>query len=74
MNFLSVIMLGFAIIGGIDRIFGNRLKLGGEFEKGFYVLGDMGLSMVGMIILLIWLSFFRLRLIGFMPLWVLTHQ
>ena len=51
MNFLSVIMLGFAIIGGIDRIFGNRLKLGGEFEKGFYVLGDMGLSMVGMIIL-----------------------
>lgn len=51
MNFLSIIMLGFAILGGIDRIFGNRLKLGNEFEKGFYVLGDMGLSMVGMIVL-----------------------
>jgi len=51
MNFLSVIMLGFAIIGGIDRIFNSRLKLGSEFEKGFYVLGDMALSMVGMIVL-----------------------
>ena len=51
MNFLSIIMLGFAILGGIDRIFGSRLKLGTEFEKGFYVLGDMGLSMVGMIVL-----------------------
>lgn len=51
MNVLSVIMLGFAILGGIDRIFGNRLKLGTEFEKGFTVLGDMALSMVGMIVL-----------------------
>ena len=51
MNFLSIIMLIFAVIAGIDRIFGSRLKLGTEFEKGFYVLGDMGLSMVGMIVL-----------------------
>ena len=41
MNFLSIIMLGFAILGGIDRIFGNRLKLGNEFEKGFYVLDSI---------------------------------
>lgn len=51
MNVLTIIMLVFAIIGGLDRIFGNRLKLGNEFEKGFYVLGDMALSMVGMIVL-----------------------
>ncbi len=51
MNVLTIIMLVFAIIGGLDRIFGNRLKLGNEFEKGFLVLGDMALSMVGMIVL-----------------------
>lgn len=51
MNILSIIMLIFAVLGGLDRIFGSRLKLGNEFEKGFAVLGDMALSMVGMIVL-----------------------
>ena len=31
---LSVTMAIFALIGAIDKIFGNRLKLGDEFEKG----------------------------------------
>jgi len=51
MNIMSVIMLGFSILGGLDRILGNRFGLGKEFEKGFMLLGNMALSMIGMIIL-----------------------
>lgn len=38
-----------AVIGGLDYMFGNRLKLGGAFEQGFNYLGPMGLSMAGII-------------------------
>lgn len=51
MNFLTIIMLGFSILGGIDRILGNRLGLGERFEKGFLLLGNLALSMIGMIVL-----------------------
>ncbi len=51
MNVLSVVMLSFAIIGAIDRIFGNRFGLGTEFERGFYLLGVMALTMVGMLVI-----------------------
>lgn len=51
MNILSIIMLGFAVLGAIDRILGNRFGLGKEFEKGFLLLGTMALSMVGMIVI-----------------------
>lgn len=51
MNFVTVIMLAFSVLGGLDRILGNRLGLGKEFEKGFNLLGVMALSMIGMIVL-----------------------
>lgn len=51
MNFLTIIMLGFSILGGIDRILGNRFGLGERFEKGFLLLGNLALSMIGMIVL-----------------------
>lgn len=51
MNILTWIMLGFCILGGIDRIFGNRLGLGKEFERGFMLLGSLALTMIGMIAL-----------------------
>ena len=38
-----------AVIGGLDYLFGNRLRLGQEFERGFQYLGPMGLSMAGVI-------------------------
>ncbi len=44
-------MLVFAVLGGLDRIFGNRLGLGKQFERGFMLFGTMALSMIGMIIL-----------------------
>ncbi len=51
MNFVSVFMAFFAVIGAIDLIFGNRIGLGKEFEKGFMLLGRLALSKIGMIII-----------------------
>lgn len=51
MDILTTIMLVFSVLGGIDRICGNRLGLGKEFDRGFMVFGNMALSMIGMIIL-----------------------
>lgn len=41
-------MAVFAVIGALDKVFGNRLKLGDEFEKGIMTLGPLSLSMIGM--------------------------
>lgn len=45
------IMAAGAVLGGVDRIFGNRLGLGKRFEDGFQLLGSMALSMVGILCL-----------------------
>ena len=46
---LVAVMAGFAVLGAIDRIFGNRIGLGPEFERGILSLGALALSMVGII-------------------------
>ena len=51
MSVVSIIMLAFAVLGALDRICGNKVGLGKEFEKGFNLLGPMALSMIGMITL-----------------------
>lgn len=51
MNIVSIIMLVFATLGAIDRIIGNKIGIGKEFEKGILLLGQLVLSMMGMIIL-----------------------
>lgn len=38
-----------ALIGGTDRLLGNRLGLGKRFEDGFQLLGPTALSMAGLI-------------------------
>ena len=48
---LMAIMAAGAVLGGVDRIFGNKFGLGEPFEKGFQLLGPMALSMTGMICL-----------------------
>lgn len=50
MQVISYIMLFFSILGAADRIIGNRLGIGKEFERGFQLLGVMALSMIGMIV------------------------
>lgn len=45
------IMVVFAVIGAIDRIFGNHLGFGEQFEEGIMAIGSLALSMVGIIAL-----------------------
>ncbi len=35
----------FLFAGGLDKISGNRLGLGEEFENGFHALGPLALTM-----------------------------
>lgn len=48
---IMIIMAAGAVIGGMDRIMGNRLGYGKKFEEGFMYLGPTALSMVGIICL-----------------------
>ncbi len=49
MAVLMFVFAVFAIVGAVDRIIGNRLGIGKEFEKGIMATGSLALSMVGMI-------------------------
>lgn len=48
---LITVMAIFAVLGAIDRILGNRLGLGKEFEDGIHAMGSLALAMVGIIVL-----------------------
>ena len=45
------IMAGFAVLGALDRILGNRFGLGKEFEDGILAMGSLALAMLGIICL-----------------------
>lgn len=54
MSFSQIIMWVMAIgavIGGIDRIIGNKFGLGEKFEEGFNSMGPLALGMVGIVCL-----------------------
>ncbi len=51
MDYISLFIALFAVLGAVDLIIGNRLGLGKEFQKGFMFFGDLALSMIGMIVL-----------------------
>ena len=44
-------MLAFAVVAAIDRIFGSRLGLGTELDKGINMLGPLTLAMAGVMVL-----------------------
>ena len=46
---LIAVMAVFALVGALDRIFGNKLGLGKEFEDGILAMGSLALAMVGII-------------------------
>ena len=46
---LITIMAIFAVAGAVDRILGNRLGLGKEFEDGITAMGSLALAMLGII-------------------------
>lgn len=47
----QTILACFALLGALDKITGNHLKLGDEFEKGIQTTGSLALAMVGMMVL-----------------------
>ena len=48
---IMIIMAVFFVIGAIDRCLGNRLGMGAQFEEGFFLMGKVALSIMGMICL-----------------------
>ncbi len=46
---LIAVMAVFALLGAIDRIFGNRWGLGKEFEAGILAMGSLALAMIGIV-------------------------
>ncbi len=48
---LIAVMAAFAVLGALDRIFGNRFGLGQEFESGILAMGSLAMAMVGIITL-----------------------
>ena len=51
MSVISYVLLGFAVIAAIDRVFGSRLGLGNDFEKGISMAGPLILAMGGMLVI-----------------------
>lgn len=49
MTYITYIFAIFAVLGAIDKILGNKLGLGEQFEKGFMLLGPTALTMIGML-------------------------
>ncbi|MBR0397742.1 MAG: ethanolamine utilization protein EutH [Eubacterium sp.] len=48
---IMMVMMVFMVVGGIDRIRGNKLGYGEKFEEGFQALGSLATAMIGMIAL-----------------------
>lgn len=48
---LIAVMAGFAVLGALDRILGNRFGLGEKFEEGILAMGPLGMAMLGVIAL-----------------------
>ena len=41
------IMVVFMVIGGVDKILGNKLGYGEKFEEGILAMGSLAVAMVG---------------------------
>ncbi len=48
---LIAVMAVFAVLGALDRIFGNRFGIGKEFEEGILAMGSLAMAMIGVITL-----------------------
>lgn len=51
MSIISIIVLAFSLLGALDWLFGSKIGIGKEFERGFALFGPMALSMLGMIVI-----------------------
>lgn len=48
---LIALMAVFAVLGALDRIFGNRFGIGKDFEEGILAMGSLAMAMIGVIAL-----------------------
>lgn len=48
-NFILSVMVFFSVLGGIDKLMGNRYGLGERFEEGFKSMGGLAMTMIGII-------------------------
>ena len=48
---IMIIMAAFFVLGALDRLFGNKLGMGAEFERAFGLMGPTSLTVVGLICL-----------------------
>lgn len=48
---LMILIAAGVVLGGVDKILGNRFGLGQKFDEGFLLMGPMALSMTGIICL-----------------------
>jgi ethanolamine transporter len=53
---ISWILAIFAVIGGLDYLFGNKLGLGSKFERALSLMGPMATSITGVIVMVPLLS------------------
>ena len=51
MEVVNYVMIAFAVLAAIDRIAGNKLGMGREFEKGIEMIGLLALAMVGVLVM-----------------------
>jgi ethanolamine transporter len=51
MNPITIVMVVFSMLAALDRIFGGKLGMGKEFERGIMMMGNVCLSMIGMIVI-----------------------
>ena len=45
------VMAGFAVLGAVDRVMGNRFGIGEKFEEGILSMGSLAIAMLGVICL-----------------------
>ena len=43
------IMVGFMVLGALDKIIGNKYGLGEKFDEGFMAMGSLAIAMVGVV-------------------------
>ena len=70
MTILTYIMAAFMLLAAADRIFGNKLGLGRQFEMGIELLGTMSLSMVGMIVAAPLIAHLMQPIYNLLPSWI----
>lgn len=50
MSAITIVVLIFSVLGAIDKLLGDKIGMGKEFEKGFGLFAPMVLSMLGILI------------------------